>query len=235
MLVTIAIIVVALSMLMPVIYAARRHADGTICQGRLRSISIAMNAYANDNKGKIPGGLNVDGTPGTWADVVVRYVDPEKSRNHAPLAEIAVLQCSSHPLSGQIDAGYSMNFSPSEVAVSSPHAGQPSQIGSVRRSSTRIWFIDSADDFGGWGAWNEYPSAIGPLLTASQSVPDPVYIASMHMVLTGAQLPSGPQHTIAKQRHGRQKINALYFDGHVSLIDSSKLTIQDFNLNGSAN
>jgi prepilin-type N-terminal cleavage/methylation domain-containing protein/prepilin-type processing-associated H-X9-DG protein len=71
LLVVIGIIALLISILIPTLSSARNAAANTKCLSNLRQIGIAINLYANANKGSLPPG-NWDGSPdGT-------YYDPDK-------------------------------------------------------------------------------------------------------------------------------------------------------------
>ena len=229
LLVVIAIVGVLVAILTPLLSAAWKSANATRCANNLRNIGAGFNAYASESRGQIPGGHTLERTASNWAGAVANYFAPQDYANHRPLAEVSVLACPSHPLSGLIETGYTMNHVPSNVRPSAPTAGASAQLGRVAKPAERIWFIDSADDFNGWGAWMMPNPPPGLSQPNGDPVPDPVYFANMHLVATGAHLPNGSQRTVASSRHGRLKANSLFYDGHVALIDTSSLSMNDFN------
>jgi len=59
--VVLGIIVLLLSLLLPVLFSVRRHADSVACAANLRTLSQAMITYANDHRGWLPGSPSTTG------------------------------------------------------------------------------------------------------------------------------------------------------------------------------
>jgi prepilin-type N-terminal cleavage/methylation domain-containing protein len=110
LLVVIGIIAILISILLPTLSAARRHATSAKCLANLRTIGQALHIYALDNKGYWPavehttkaGGLSVGGVPPAgqaaqgdrWAFQLLKYITPRYTK----------LKVAVNPANGNIDA-----------------------------------------------------------------------------------------------------------------------------------
>lgn len=230
-LVVIAVIAVVIGITIPVVSTVRRSSDTTFCANNLRQIASALNIYASENGGVIPGALGRHTAYYTWAHLVASYLAPKQVSERVPLEMMPVLACPAHPLTGKIETGFSMTHTPRNVPWDSSERGKPGSLGRVNHASTRIWLVDSANDFNGWSSWRFRPEVIATLkLTDGSPIPDPVYLASLHVVSTPAHLPYGTQRTVAVERHGHRRINAIFYDSHVELISGPDLKPEDFGL-----
>jgi prepilin-type processing-associated H-X9-DG protein len=225
------IVSLLLAIILPTVVGVVRASATTRCGNNLRQIGVGLNLYSNDNRGRVPGSDHAGMTFDSWADVVARYLEADKVANHVPLWELKVLACPAHPLTGRIETGFCMNRSVFDTTIDSPLLGKAGGLGSVRAPSDRIWFVDCADDFNGWKTRGFTPAMLATITMPDGSlVPDPVYLATMHNVVTREHLASGSQHTVAPERHGRNRINVMYYDGHVGVRDGRKLSESDFGI-----
>jgi prepilin-type N-terminal cleavage/methylation domain-containing protein/prepilin-type processing-associated H-X9-DG protein len=85
LIVVVAIIAILLAILLPIVASARRQSVTAVCASNLRSLAIAMNAYASENRGCMPiaewiydSSVGEVGPPWgrqQWAELIAPYLD----------------------------------------------------------------------------------------------------------------------------------------------------------------
>lgn len=91
----------------------------------------------------------------------------------------------------------------------------PNKLTSIRKPYAAPYFLDSATYF-----LSELDDPV---------IPDAVKLIGFHNVARTWHLPPDPRATVASSRHGRGRLNALFFDGHVDGVKATDLTLDFFD------
>lgn len=205
----------------------RLRSQALTCASNLRQVFAVFQQYANEFGGYMPRDVGPEFSEfDHWSALVQKQLSAGDFALNRSRARIGVLQCPSHPSTGQVmETGFSMNgYMADPVDRPWGVVGMTIQ-GAVKRPSEVVYLVDVSDALPfvlmpgfimeGTYRWVEYPE--GPILTGLQTV------------FQHHNLPGGVQERVARDRHGRGRINALYMDGHVAMVRSGDLTMRDFN------
>jgi prepilin-type N-terminal cleavage/methylation domain-containing protein/prepilin-type processing-associated H-X9-DG protein len=204
----------------------QRKAQSITCSSNLRQIYAALSQYAADSSGYLPRAVDAGVTQFLhWPHIVQKYSAPESFSNGSPLSNVGVLQCPSHPSTGQsMETGYSINAYPAFREPGELPVVQFVILGSVKNPSKVIYLADVSDSM----PLLDLPP-LGLINYRWQEHPDTFAQTFKQMVFSREHLPFRAQERVARSRHRRGVLNALHMDGHVKDIYSADITMDDFD------
>ncbi|CAM3100872.1 DUF1559 domain-containing protein [Rariglobus hedericola] len=222
LLATIAIIGVLSGILIVVIGRARDKAKSTQCLSNLRQITLAMIAYTGENKGRLPAQqTTVDGQPFTWRARLLPYLGDNKS--------MEVFLCPADDIGrASISPPYDMayitrtgvmpaSYGPAVVwyYISSgtlPYPGAYTgeyRINTIAKPASTLFVTDTGRPANislppeQWTETSRFPTT-----QFSESVMPSVYYSNAWT---------------AYPRHGGDKVNSAFFDGHAAVVSIQEL------------
>jgi prepilin-type N-terminal cleavage/methylation domain-containing protein/prepilin-type processing-associated H-X9-DG protein len=215
LLIVIGIVSSLIAVAIPTLIQARKNAERVQCLSHLRTIGHAMATYATNNSGIVPRAFTVpDPHDPNFGRIVESFVHGAANPNRR-LWEVRTLRCPSHPIPG-IDTGFVVN---ALVSWDVPH-----ELGSRYRVMSRLnrvqspasvpYFLDAANIF----------RIEGPVGDPERF--DGVFFIGFHSVSIVPQLPGQSMERVPVSRHGRGKVNALFFDFHAETMESADVTVQ---------
>ncbi len=241
LMIVIAIIGALLSILLPVIQSARESARKVVCLSNLSQIGKTMRTYASDFNGWIP--RKCLQSENRWPHFRPWLIAFDYELNRLPLDQIAlaagkfkVLRCPSAPQSAFATRPGDYVMNAFVVASDTGYIGGRvylpglSKIDWVRNPS-QVVFIADLDWTVPW--WTDDVTA-WPLIDQMGAPRMPGEYLTHMDVWHRNQLPGYPRHGIDaknvwRNAHGRNQVNALYFDGSVRTVNSMDLRVSDFD------
>lgn len=224
--VVIAIIGVLLVLILGSLRWARVKAQAAACASQLVQMHQASVIYANDNDGWIlrdgwrdPVSGNVANKP--WFTMIDRRTaDASPLEAVHLLAKNNLLKCPSHPLPTR-PSSYVVNAFArlwTDVFNGEWEIAGATKLSSVRKSSSVIFIVDRTDRSGRWPDLDGHVSdeQLGRWY-------DQLDVWNIEQLPEGVIAPR-----VARDRHGNDRINALYFDGSVREVKPTALTPHDF-------
>jgi type II secretory pathway pseudopilin PulG len=171
MLAVVAVIVIILSILMPSLSRARKHAQTAVCLSNVRQLTIAWRTYASEHRGKFTeswqanGGFQA-GVGMHWYVNLRRYYDSDKSLLPCPSANLRKTPVGPGGNSGTALDGWKVYTDP------------PSHKGVEK------------DDYGGYGInnWLENPDIVGTGLN-SGARPNELFIDRVGLAANHSSVP----------------------------------------------
>lgn len=219
LLVTITIIGVLGSLLLPTIGKMRDKANSAKCLGNLRQISVAMISYCGDNEGRIPAQLTTEGgQPRTWRLRLLPYLNDDKSMKVflCPSDKVG-LQSISPPadmnyiaVTGVMPCSYGLAVVWYHLSSSSlPHSADGGftgeyRIGGLTNPAATIFLTDTGKPDNVSLPPDEWTESTRTWRSQfKESVMPSVYYSGGWT---------------AYPRHGGGRINAAFFDGHAETV-----------------
>ena len=199
-----------IALFMPVLSAAKQSALKTQCSSNLRQIGVAIQLYADANRGWIPRDATL-GRPDRepWPLLLGAYLGHERQVDAEQLPNMKVLQCPAHPLI-DIPTGYVVNAFAFETEADGWKPDGPIKITTIASAHELPWFFDAANNF--------------PLRDLGQ--PDKIYGIEFHDVYSPLHMPREERNRISDDRHYKDVANVLYLDSHVSTIRKNELKLE---------
>ena len=226
LLVVIAIIALLMGILMPALSAVRKQAWGVTCKSNLRSVGLAFNLYAQDNKYKIPrGGGGREET--RWFHILLPYL-AQKLPEGAGYQNVEVYDCPAYPDKDQTVCFVINAFDPDPEVERDTSEFTP--IDTLRARSSTIYVADNEDgpwreiiidrDGAGWGSTDA---------SFERHLPGTII---RNAGLVGGSWPeqrdlnyNGCRVAHARHRHGH---NALFFDWHVDYVPAEESVAENW-------
>jgi prepilin-type processing-associated H-X9-DG protein/prepilin-type N-terminal cleavage/methylation domain-containing protein len=219
LLAVIALIALLIALLMPALSAARSQAMTQRCAANLHDIGHALHQYAADYKGKVPRGYYYFPFYQygyiLWAEALSGYVghpvtcvDTGPARDPVMAGEfrhIGVYQCPAFPKEEQ-----ALDYVVNSWIAGGGDDGASILITKLRRSSELVYLTEAN----------------------ANRAPDQF---AFHDVWDAAHLPARddgtiqPNARVANDDRHRNRINLLYFDGHVTTVHLRDLKPKDFD------
>lgn len=205
LLVVIAILAILAALLSPALKKARDSARGIVCVSNLRQIAIALQSYANDNNGWIPGSYDAV-NDATWVEVLKsgRYI-PDAIPGHE-----TIMMCPSqqpHKWPANANGGFSASNWARSYTYGLRYSLSPWYIGGMRVVTPYA----PADD---WGSPSDF-LMVGDTITN-------VVGANFHFQWYTFYTWTGPNSNAVHLRHNRRG-NFLFGDGHVESLAATDL------------
>ncbi len=225
LLAAIAIISVLISILMPALSGARKTSRGVLCQTRMRSLGMAMMAYADTFNSVVPlsesssmhfAAALLPGLGEGSMTVVGNYFD--ETGNHEPftriLGRMVPMQCPDFPNKDQ-----RLDFVVNGFSVPYTRGDEPGPPGTGPQT-------DGTDD----------KTEFASLTRMDESTSNWIYLTEAHTLLptdtpwlhdlfSSAQLPLAAYPRIASDLRHPSGINALFFDTHVESMRHQRLDV----------
>jgi prepilin-type N-terminal cleavage/methylation domain-containing protein/prepilin-type processing-associated H-X9-DG protein len=241
LMIVIAIIGALLSILLPVIQSARESARKVVCLSNLSQIGKTMRTYAADFNGWIPRACLE--SEKRWPHFRPWVIAFDYELNRLPLDQIAlsaakfkVLRCPSAPQSAFATRPGDYLINAFVVGPDTDRIGGRvylpglSKIDWVRYPSQVVLMTDLNTSF---QFWTDDPKA-WPLFDRFGNPRMPGEYLTLMEVWHRNQLPGYAQYgglvkRVLRNAHGRNQVNALYFDGSVRTVDSMELRVSDFD------
>jgi prepilin-type processing-associated H-X9-DG protein len=239
--IVIAIISALVSILLPVILSARDSARRVVCLSNLSQIGKTLRTYASDFDGWIPRKCSV--SEKRWPHFRPWVIAFDYELNRLPLDQIAlsaakfkVLRCPSAPQSAFATRPGDYLINAFVVGPDTDRIGgrvylpglskidwvrYPSQVVFVTELNlSNLWWTDDITDW--------------PLVDRYGRENTPGDYLSLMAIWHRNQLPFYPRHGVdakhvPQNAHGRNQVNALYFDGSVRTVNSMDLRVSDFD------
>jgi prepilin-type N-terminal cleavage/methylation domain-containing protein/prepilin-type processing-associated H-X9-DG protein len=240
LMIVIVIIGMLFSLLMPLILRARESARQVACGSNLRQLHHYFVMYANNNGGWIPrhgqGRYNVDPPEYPrflpdkpfWpivVDVELLSLPTENAINDA-IEKLRIFRCPSQPAEWAVQT-YLVNafYITERYRIGGGGIAGLTKIAAVRRSSDCILLTEIRD-----GYYRNPSIPLGPDMHpgALRGVWSWSIWWPMALPYYADREPSWIP-WMARSRHGVHRVNALYFDGSVRLVDSMALRARDFD------
>ena len=216
LLVVIAIIAVLMGILMPALQNVKKQGYAVVCRNNFKSIGLAAQMYAQDNKYKIPRGL-VYATDDAWFELFMPYLG-QKATTSGDYRTVKIYKCKSYPNKLQtvcyVINGWKLNGKDDMVGT---EEGSPTNINSLKRAHETIYLTD-----------NEYIE--GKTLVVTQSHQEGIETFDIRRVADLAYDLDGKlneERRVPLDRHSRGS-NVLFMDGSVSHMRAEEITIDLF-------
>jgi len=229
LLVVISIIALLMGILMPALSRVRKQARAVYCLNNLRQIGIAMHAYAQEYDDFIPRALDHQVK---WLLVFMPFLGDEYKRA-SDYQEVDVYQCPSFPRTGLGQGGFrhaeqTVDYVVNAWDMDSPsltngnkgkQKDEPTKFSTILRPAERIYMADNEA-----GNWRPVIRDRKDLNVAS--------VFNLLDVWSMTQLPGSEQTTagsnltrrVARDRHGNNGCNNLFFDGHANWLAAEENT-----------
>jgi len=231
LLVVIAIISMLAAILFPVFSSARAKARQATCLSNLRQIGLAVTMYTDDNDqrllpcvsyGAVDNSVAGDGQisdlvvgtttfPAAWAWSTVLYPYTKNKK---------IYECPDAPSEGSTwQGGYGININITGGTLNDvilngsgvPIGVRPMKINRLKRMSDTYLLTDAS------------PGGLFGSLIQAQGTSDNYYIPGSYADAATAQTAgiTSNYDDAVEGRHGNKKLNMLYLDGHVSLVNGT--------------
>ena len=229
MLICLCLIGALISLLLPAAIKLREAAQRTECASNLSQIGRFISLYANANSGWIYRNGSVNSIRTHQPEFQPWYVMVDPSLLQLPLSDIGeaarkhrFLRCPAHPQQW-LPTSYIINclaFPDRWPVHWHPFAG-PTKLSKVRRASDVILLTEFANADG-----------FAEQSLSEFSAPERESFAIGAKLVHISELPAyagAPYDRVAKDRHGKGTVNALYFDFSVRTVQAMKLRPEDFD------
>jgi prepilin-type processing-associated H-X9-DG protein len=231
LLVVVLLIAALVSLLLPAVAAAREAGNRARCLGNLAQLGRLAFVYANESGGWVarssagwvpPGSLVYNPPWPSWLVMVRPREWGHLSRLDRAFAaaEEPLLRCPSHPAQ-RAAAHYVVNAMAQDQPLPA-HVRQfagPTKLASIRRPSEVVFLADLANLHHRWFERGDPDEAMTALWDGSLQVYDE------------GQLPGHQTQAlrVATHRHGKGRVNCLFFDGSACTVESMQLSARDFD------
>ena len=220
LLVVISIIAILAGLLLPVLGKVQDNANSTKCASNLRQIGVAINAYAADNDGLLPGPLSISQYPvlgagaspidGSLIPKLAKYLGmSEQPSATTPNERGNIFICPAYQkVKKKLDAPvYVLNPKQITELAKPPFGNSDASTEPVRKSMLSSWMNDSTD-----------PNGARPVdLTRTWAMKDADQEAFVGTAISAP--PPGFAVMALKPVHGDHR-NALFYDWHVGKLNA---------------
>lgn len=228
LLVVIAIVAVLISILMPALGKARKHAKAVKCLAHMRQLGVVSYMYAQANDEVIPRGIDSNQI---WFLLYLPYLGENKATIEDDYRSVKIYRCPDFPLDGVglADADYP-DGTPNELQTvtyvvnawgefDGDQVDGPTPLYEMGKPATTIYLADNEA-----GEWR-------PVIRDRQQLGGTAYsrldvFSSSHLADAPDRLSLDPKNTgdnsgrrVAASRHFNGS-NRLYLDGHAGYLDT---------------
>lgn len=207
LLVVVAIIAILASLLLPGLAGAKKASHKTACTSNLHNVGLAVQMYADDNRGLIPRGNNV-----VWFLVYMPYM-PEGG-TEKDFRNVKIFHCPSYP-----DPEQTISYVVSSWTFRNTRDSigfeilDPTPLSRFQRPSDTIYIADNED-----GSWRPIIRGLNDPELLRNDVWHPGHISSSRATdaSTGRR--------VANDRHNGGP-NVLYYGGNVGWMKARTMTV----------
>ena len=216
LLVVIAIIAVLMGILMPALQRVKKQGYAVVCRNNFKSIGLAAQMYADDNRYLVPRGL-IQADDEAWFQLFMPYL-AQKPTTAGDYRTVDIYRCKSYP-NKQQTVCYVINgwgFT-SETDMTGHEEQSPTKIINLKRAYETIYLTD-----------NEYIENVTPIIT--EAYQDGIETCDVRKIDDLAYNFDGEingNRRVPLDRHSRGS-NILYMDGSVGHLEADEITIEKF-------